>query len=78
MEETIELKLHDGEYIARTRITQEKKEAIVDRILIYCIKNDCVNGETLHQNDNCIIDATVVLSDILDKILDFETEWIDD
>ena len=57
-------------------ISEEKKNKIVDRILEYCIKNECFDGETLHQSDNCLIDAPSVLSNIIDDIIDFKIEWL--
>ena len=67
-----EFPIYDGEFIYEYEITPEKKDAIVNRILEYCVANNCVNGETLHQSDDCLIDAPNVLSDIIDDIIEFE------
>jgi hypothetical protein len=67
------MRLYDDPYTTyECEITQEKKDLIVERILKYCKDNDCTCGETLHQSDECIIDAPHVLSDIIDNILKFK------
>lgn len=68
--------LYDGDLKVQIEITEEKKNAIVDRILEYCKKHDCISGETLHQDDDCIIYAPDVLSDIIDNILQPKEEWV--
>jgi len=67
-------KIH-GNIDVTVNITQEKKDAILERILQYCKDENCVDGETLHQSDECILNAPDVLSDIIDNILKFETNW---
>lgn len=62
----------------KVEITEEKKDAIIERILQYCKENKCTSGEKLHQDDDCIIDAPCVLSDIIDDILKFEIEYDDE
>lgn len=71
----INFKIYDDEVNVSVEITEEKKQLIVDRILQYCKEYNCVSGETLHQNDNCIIYAPVVLSDIIDDILKFDVSY---
>lgn len=68
----IEFDIYDGNVKVSVDITEEKKQLIVDRILQYCKDENCVSGEKLHQNDDCIINAPDVLSDIIDNILKFE------
>ena len=65
-------KIYD-EYEATFTLTQAKREAVIKRILDYMIKHDCTCGETLHQSDDCLIDAPNVLSDIIDNILEVKT-----
>ena len=72
-----EFDLYGGDLKVKVDITDEKKDKIVERILQYCKENNCVDGETLHQSDNCLLDAPNVLSDIIDNIINFETEWKD-
>jgi len=73
--EKLEFELYDGELKVSLLITEEKKNAVIQRIIQYCIENDCVDGEVLHQNDECLIEAPSVLSDIIDDILEFEKTW---
>tara|TARA_R110000782_G_scaffold266006_1_gene360170 strand:- start:371 stop:592 length:222 start_codon:yes stop_codon:yes gene_type:complete len=73
----MEWTMYDGDVKVTLEVTQEKKDAILERIIEYCKENECTSGESLHQNDNCLIDAPNVLSDIIDDILDFKTEYQD-
>lgn len=70
-----EFTIYDGNLKVKVNITDEKKDKIIERILQYCKENNCVDGETLHQSDNCLLDAPNVLSDIIDDIMEFETNW---
>jgi hypothetical protein len=70
-----EFNLYGGDLKVKVDITDEKKDKIIERILQYCKENNCINGETLHQSDNCLLDAPNVLSDIIDNIISFETNW---
>lgn len=67
-----EFTLYSGPERAVAELSQEQKDAIVDRVMKYYEDHDCVFGEGLHQSDDCIIDAPGVLSDILDNIVKFE------
>lgn len=57
-------------------VTDKKKAQAFDKILEYCKENSCFSGETLMQDDNCLIYAPEVLADIIDDILKFETKDI--
>lgn len=70
--------VYDGECNASFSINLEKKDKILERIVDYMEVNDCTSGESLHQDDNCIIYAPDVLSNIIDDILEVKTEWDDD
>lgn len=48
------------------------KEKVINRILKFCEDNNCISGEKLHQDDDCIIYSPEVLSDIIDDILKFK------
>lgn len=50
----------------------ETDKAIVDEILLWCKKNQVTTGEILCQNDECIVDAPYLISDIIDKYLKIE------
>ena len=56
-------------------LTEDKKNAIVERVLAYYKEHEAFDGEVICQNDDCIIDATGVLADIADNILKFEVEY---
>ena len=56
--------------------TKEKKDKIIEHIMKYVKKHDCIDGEHLMQDDECLIYAPDVLCDILD-VFDFKTEWVD-
>lgn len=62
---------HDS--IISFNIDDKKKDAIINRILIY-YKDYCHTGESIHQDDDSIIEAPSVLSDICDKIIKFKEE----
>ena len=73
--EKLDFELYDGELKVSLLITEEKKNAVMQRIIQYCIEHNCIDGEVLHQNDECLIEAPSVLSDIIDNILEFEQTW---
>lgn len=50
-------------------ITEDKYEKVFDAIIKYMLDNSCFSGETLHQDDECIIEAPSCLSDIIDNII---------
>ena len=45
----------------------EIDKAIVDELIKWFEEHNCYDGETLCQNDECIIDAPYLLANILDK-----------
>lgn len=69
-------KIHEGDLLVTISITEEKKNAIVERIIKFCNDTNCISGETLHQSDACVIEAPNVISDILDNVMDFKEEYI--
>ena len=54
-------------------ISDEAKDRIVWRLLDY-YSSHCWHGEGIHQDDDSIIDAPSVLSDIADDIICFSVE----
>lgn len=46
-----------------------KKNEIIEALLNYYNDHSCWYGEVLSQDDNALIDAPVVLSEILDNII---------
>ena len=54
-------------------ITDEQKDKIVQRLIeYYADPKHCHFGEGIHQDDDSIIDAPGVLSDICDNIIEFK------
>ena len=47
--------------------TPEKDKEIVDKLVKWFEEHNCYDGETLCQDDDCIIDAPNLLADILDE-----------
>lgn len=73
-----EFKIYDGELNVSVEITEETKEKLVEKILSFCKSNDCISGEKLQQSDSCLIEAPNLLSEIMDEVFEFKTEWITD
>ena len=72
-----EFELYDGDLKVKVSITEEKKDAIIERLLKFCKEEQCVSGETLCQSDSCLIEAPNVLCDMIDDIMKFESEWVE-
>ena len=49
--------------------TKETLKEVVNEIFNYMETYNCYHGESLHQDDDCIIYAPDVLSNIIDNIL---------
>jgi hypothetical protein len=54
-------------------ITDDQKDKIIERLINY-YSTHLYYGEGIHQDDDSIIDAPYVLSDICDDIIAFKTE----
>ena len=68
---------YDGDVVVKYKITEDMQEAIVKRLLKYYKKNQH-DGEGIYQDDDSIIDAPIVLSDIADDIIEFQIMEIGD
>lgn len=68
--ETIETKWYKATY----EMTQEKKDAIVARVLEFYTEHQAFHGEVICQKDDTIIEGYVVLAEIADNIIKFEVE----
>lgn len=66
--------IYRGNCTVTVEVTQEKKDKIFEAILKWCEKYNCTSGEKLCQNDDCNIEAPNLLADIIDDIMNFETE----
>lgn len=56
--------------------TQETKDEIFKKIIDWIRERDAWSGEMICQDDNCQIDAPVLLADIVDDILQIEIKEI--
>lgn len=65
-----------GDTLVNYEITDEQKDKIVERLIKY-YSTHCYFGEGIHQDDDSIIDAPSVLSDICDNIIEFKSEEIE-
>jgi len=71
----MEFRIYHGDVLVNIEETEEKKQQLFDRLIKYVKDFDCINGETVHQRDECVINAPEVLSDMIDNILEPKTEW---
>jgi hypothetical protein len=72
-----EFSVYGNDLRVKINITKEKKKEIIKKLLKFMKQYDCVDSETLHQNDDCLIESPMLVSDMID-ILKPETEWIDE
>jgi len=70
----VEFEIYNGDVKVSYEMTEDKKDRIISEIMKYVKKHDCVDAEHLMQDDDCLIEAPEVLSDIL-EIFDFKTIW---
>lgn len=66
----------DNDVIVTYDISDEQKDMIITRLIEYYSTNGYI-GEVIHQDDDAIIDAPSVLSDICDNIIEFKTTNIE-
>jgi hypothetical protein len=68
-----EIKMYDGDMIARYEETDEKKQQLWDAFIKWCTNHNASTGESI-QSDNFVIDAPEFMVDVIDEIICFETE----
>lgn len=68
---------YHGSLTVKYKITDKMKDKIIHRLLEYYNKN-CHSGESIHHNDDSILESPSVLSDIADNIIHFKEEWDND
>jgi hypothetical protein len=68
---TIKGEFADEDRIISYEITEEQQHRIIARLIDY-YSNYLYTGEGFCQNDDSIIEAPCVLSDICDKIIEFK------
>lgn len=54
--------------------TPELKEKVYQNVLAWIKKHDAYHGEVIMQDDDCIISAPDLLSDIVDELFKFEVK----
>lgn len=68
------MKIIVGDLTIQYKDDDDIKQKVFDRVIKYFVDHQSFHGEVIHQNDDCIIDAPSVLSDIADNIIHFEVE----
>ena len=58
--------------------TDETKSEVFNRLIEFFIKHEAFNGEAIYQNDNPLLDAPELLSDIAENIIQFKHTWNED
>ena len=71
-----EFKIYDGDAVVRYKETDEKKQLLWDRFILFCEKHNANTGEST-QNDDFVINAPTFIADIIDEVAGFETGWKD-
>ncbi len=67
--------IYDGDAKVTYQSTDTINQKVVDKIIAWCKEHNCSCGETLFQNDECMIYAPELLAEIIDDILKFETKF---
>ncbi len=70
---TSEFTIFDGSNKVEYNDTLLAQNRMLAKIIDYCKRNNCCSGESLMQDDDCILEAPKLLSDIIDNILKFKT-----
>ena len=70
-----EVKMYHGTVIARYDETAHKKQKLWDKMIKWCIDHNATSGESA-QRDDFNIDAPDFMSEVIDDIIQFETEDI--
>lgn len=71
---TKEFSFYNGDLSAKLTLDAQKNMKIIQRIVKYCVDNECTSSEKLAQSDECLEDVVNLGCDLMD-ILDFKTEW---
>lgn len=66
-------------YNGEAKITYDDSEAnialVVEKIVEFCKRYNVSCGESACQSDDPQIESVYLLADIIDNVLNFETEW---
>jgi hypothetical protein len=66
--------IYDGHMILTLEENQEKKEALWDKFIQWCVDHQASSGEDI-QSDNFVLDAPSFMAEALDEIVQFELNW---
>jgi len=71
-QEELEFKIWDEDTTVSYKSNIEKNKQIVEKIIEWCKKYNVSSGESLMQRDDPVIEAPVLIAEIIDDILEFE------
>ncbi len=69
-----EIKMYNGDMIAKYQETDEKKQMLWDAFIKWCGDHNASDGDSF-QNDSFQIDAPEFISEVIDNIIQFDTTW---
>lgn len=69
-----EFQTNRGTTTVKYKTSESVNQKVVDKIIRWCEKYNQSSGEDLHQSDEGNIYAPELIADIIDEILEFETE----
>ena len=69
-----EFEIFDGDVKVSYQASPRNNKMIADKIIEWCIKYNVSCGECLIQSDDPTIEAPVLISEIIDDILKFDSD----
>lgn len=70
-----EFKIYDGDCTVKYSTSEIIAETVIEKIIQFCEQYNVSSGESLVQSDDPLIEAPHFLADIIDSLLEFNTEW---
>ncbi len=67
---------YNGDALISYKNDQDIKDKIYDKIIEWCFKENIFLEEVFMQSDDGVIEAPVLLSNIIDDIIKFKVDWI--
>lgn len=68
-------KIYDGDCTIEYNISPEAAQKTVEAIINWCKEYNISSGESLVQTDNGLIEAPYLVANIIDDILEFNSNW---
>ncbi len=68
-------KIETEDYVIQYLDDKETKEKVFNAVIEWCKKYELFSGESIAQTDDGNIEAPILMCDIVDDIIQFETEW---